>query len=278
MINIGEYQSLRIEREMPQGYYLSDEEGNEVLLPRNFVTPEMKIGDAVSVFVYNDSEDRPVATTETPMFSVNEFACLEVVDANEIGAFCEWGVGKALFIPFRNQVRRLEKGQRYVIYMYLDTVTKRLVGTTKLDKYLIKETEEEFEMGEEVDLLIYAKTELGYNAIVDGRYKGLIYDNEIHQRIRIGQQLTGYVKPLRGDGKLDISLDQIGHLSIEPNAKRLLAALREAQGFLPLTDKSDPSLIRERLGISKKLFKKAAGNLYRQKLIQLKEDGMYLVK
>lgn len=278
MINIGEYQSLRIEREMPQGYYLSDEQGNEVLLPRNFVTPEMKIGDAVSVFVYNDSEDRPVATTETPMFSVNEFAYLEVVDANEIGAFCEWGVGKALFIPFRNQVRRLEKGQRYVIYMYLDSITKRLVGTTKLDKYLIKEAEEEFEMGEEVDLLIYAKTELGYNAIVDGQYKGLIYANEIHQPIRIGQQLKGYVKPLRGDGKLDISLDQIGHLSIEPNAKRLLEALREAQGFLPLTDKSDPSLIREQLGISKKLFKKAAGNLYRQKLIQLKEDGMYLVK
>ncbi|MEM6348422.1 MAG: S1-like domain-containing RNA-binding protein [Bacteroidota bacterium] len=276
MISIGEYQSLRIERDMPQGYYLSDDEGNEVLLPRNFVTPEMQIGDALAVFVYNDSEDRPVATTETPIFSVHEFAYLEVVDTNEIGAFCDWGLAKALFVPFRNQVRRLEKGEQHVIYMYLDKLTKRLVGTTKIDKYLIKETEEEFEMGEEVDLLVYAKTELGYNVIVDKRYKGLIYNNEIHQPIQVGQQLTGYIKPLRGDGKLDISLDQIGHQSIEPNAQYLLDELKAENGFLSFTDKSEPSLIRERFGISKKLFKKALGTLYRQQLVLLKEDGIYL--
>lgn len=276
MIRIGEYQSLRIEREMPQGYYLSDEEGTEVLLPRGYVSTEMEIGDALAVFVYNDSEDRPVATTETPLFCVNEFAYLEVIDANEIGAFCEWGVSKGLFVPFRNQVRTLEKGQHYVVYMYLDELTKRLVGTTKLDKYLTKEAEDEFEMGEEVDVLVYTKTDLGFNVIVDKTYKGLIYDNEIRQEIRIGQKFKGYVKPLREDGKLDISIDQIGHLSIEPNAQYLLDELKSSEGFLSFTDKSDPGLIRERFGISKKLFKKALGTLYRQQLVVLKEDGIYL--
>ncbi|MFK7925599.1 MAG: S1 RNA-binding domain-containing protein [Bacteroidia bacterium] len=276
MIRIGEYQSLRIEREMPQGYYLSDEEENEILLPRGYVTDEMEIGDALAVFVYNDSEDRPVATTETPLFCVDEFAYLEVIDANEIGAFCEWGVSKGLFVPFRNQVRTLEKGQHYVVYMYLDKLTKRLVGTTKLDKYLTKEAEDEFEMGEEVDLLVYTKTDLGFNVIVDKTYKGLIYDNEIRQEIRIGQKLKGYVKPLREDGKLDISLDQIGHLNIEPNAQYLLAELKASEGFLSFTDKSDPNHIRERFGISKKLFKKALGTLYRRELVVLKEDGIYL--
>ena len=275
MIRIGEYQTLSINREEPQGYYLVNEDGDEVLLPRKYISAEMKIGDAIDVFAYCDSHDMEIATTEKPVFCVGEFAYLRVTDVNHIGAFCDWGLSKELFVPFRNQKTNLKKGQHAVVYMYVDDLTYRLVGTTKLNRYLSQQSTEEFKLGEQVDLLVYAQTDLGYKVIVNQTFSGLVYKNEIEDPLKIGQSLKGFVKPSRSDKKIDISLYPIGHKSIEPNAQKILTKLEANDGFLPFTDKSDPGRIKSEFGISKKLFKKSLGGLYKQKLVLLKPDGIY---
>jgi len=275
MLKIGEYQSLTIVREMPQGYYLEDEEGVEVLFPQKYITDEMSIGDAIEVFVYCDTDDVEVATTETPVFTVGQYAALKVMDQSDIGAFCDWGVIKQLFVPYSLQARKMAVGETHVVHMYLDEVTDRLVGTTKLDGYLEKFADEELAQGQEVDLLIYNETDIGYKVVVNQKYAGLIYKNEVKQKLPNGLALKGYIKPLREDKKIDISLDPIGIKNIEPNAKKIYEKLLSSEGFLPFTDKSDPDLIRAEFGISKKLFKKSLGALYRQKMVLLKENGIY---
>jgi len=253
MIKIGEYQTLTVSREMPQGLYLDDGEANEVLLPQKYITPEMQIDAEVRVFVYCDTEDRIVATTETPVFTVGEFALLVVNDSNHVGAFCAWGVNKDLFIPYSNQVSSMRVGQHYVVYMYLDDKSERLVGTTRLNKILEQFAGEDIEMGQEVDLLVYNETDLGYSVIVDRKYSGLVYKNEIPRPLRYGQTLKGYVKPLRPDRKIDISLTPIGHQSIEPNADKIFTRLKDAGGFLPFHDKSDADAIRMTFGLSRRV-------------------------
>ncbi len=278
MIKVGEYQSLTIEREMPQGLYLSDGKGNEVLLPRNFVTPEMRLNEQVEVFVYCDSNDMDVATTERPFLTVGEFAGLMVKDVNRIGAFCDWGITKQLLIPYRNQADPMVVGRNYIIYMYLDEVTDRLVGTTKIHRYLKHEQDGSLEVGQEVDLLVWRKMRLGYGVIINQTYAGLIYDNELPHRLQIGEKLKGYVKPFRADAKIDVSINPIGVQSIARQANVILEKLEEANGFLPLTDKSSPEAIRQTFGLSKKLFKKSLGMLYKQRIVRLEADGIYLNK
>ncbi len=273
MIQIGEYQTLTIVREMPQGYYLENENEDEVLLPRKYVTEDMEMDDRIKVFVYCDSSGREVATTENPVFTVNQFAQLRVTTVNEVGAFCDWGVNKELFIPFGNQAKKMEVDQSYIIHMYLDEVSERLVGTSRLRSYL-KKAEGELAMGQQVKCLVYAITPLGFKVVVDQKYDGLIYKNEVAEPLAIGDIKRGYIKPLREDGKLDISLNPVGHQHIEPNAKLILQKLLAAGGSLPFTDKSDPEAIRKTFGISKKMFKKAIGNLYKQKLILIEGDGI----
>lgn len=275
MIKIGEYQTLIVNREMPQGLYLDDGQANEVLLPQKYITPEMQIDSEVKVFVYCDTEDRIVATTENPVFTVGEYALLVVNDSNHVGAFCAWGVNKDLFIPYSNQVSSMRPGQHYVVYMYLDEKSERLVGTTRLNKILVHQADEHISMGQEVNLMVYNETDLGYNVIVDQKYAGLVYKNELPRPLQYGQKLNGYVKPIRPDGKIDISLTPIGHQSIEPNAEKLFSRLQAAGGFLPFHDKSDADAIRMTFGISKKLFKKAIGTLYKKKLIRIEGDGIY---
>lgn len=275
MLKIGSFQSLIIVREMPQGYYLEDEEGTEVLFPQKYITDEMSIGDSIEVFVYCDTDDVEVATTEQPVFTVGQYAALEVMDQSDIGAFCDWGVIKQLFVPFSLQARKMDIGETHVVHMYLDEVTDRLVGTTKLDGYLTKFADEELKVGQEVDILVYNETEIGYKVVVNQKYAGLIYKNEAPERLLSGQALKGYIKPIREDKKIDISLDPIGVVNIEPNAKKIYDKLISSEGFLPFTDKSDPDKIRAEFGISKKLFKKSLGALYRQKLVLLKENGIY---
>lgn len=274
MIKIGEYQRLRINRELIQGYYLQCEDDYEVLLPRKYITDDMKVGDEVEVFVYCDSEDLEVATTEQPKLTLGQCAYLQVRDVNKTGAFCDWGVTKELFIPYRNQVEKLKSNQWAVVYLYLDEVSERLVGTTKIRPFLQKHADEDLRQGQEVDLLVYSRTELGYNVVVNQQYSGLVYHNEAPDGLKIGQSLKGYIKPIRDDRKIDISLFPVGHRSIEPNAQKILEKLDANQGFLPFTDKSAPDSIRQEFGISKKLFKKAIGNLYRQKLIRLEANGI----
>jgi len=278
MIRIGEYQTLVVRREMPQGLYLDDNEANEVLLPQKYITPEMEIDSELRVFVYCDTEDRIVATTEEPVFTVGQYALLVVNDTNHVGAFCAWGVNKDLFIPFKNQVGEMQPGRHYVVYMYLDDQSERLVGTTRINKILEHIADEDLVMGQEVSLMVYNESDLGYNVIIDQKYAGLIYKNEIPRPLAYGQSLKGYVKPIRSDGKIDISLTPIGHQSIEPNALKLWDRLQSAGGFLPFHDKSDPDAIRMTFGISKKLFKKALGTLYKKKLIRMETDGIYQIE
>ncbi len=277
MIKIGEYQALYIRREMPQGFYLMDDEENEVLLPRKYITEEMEINTKVDVFVYVDSEGRDVATTEEPYLTVGEFACLEVVHTNEYGAFCDWGIVKHLLIPFRNQVHDLFVGQEIIVYLMLDEITDRLVGTAKLKNVLKQVAEEDLKVGQEVDLIVYLKTDLGYSVIINRTYQGLVYTNEIPKSLNIGQELKGYIKPFRSDKKIDISLQPIGVDGIQSNAQKIMDLLEENDGFMQFTDKSDPEEIRRTFGISKKLFKKSIGALYKEKKIVLKENGFQKV-
>jgi len=277
MLRIGEYQTLTIVREMPQGFYLEDDEGNEVLFPQKYITDDMAIDDKLNVFVYCDSNDREVATTEKPFFTVDQFALLEVVASNEAGVFCDWGIMKQLFIPISNQYKRINVGEKHVVYMYLDEVTDRLVGTTRIDGYLDHEAPEGLEMGMEVNCVVYRETDLGYKVIMEEDYGALIYKNETPSGLKPGQKIVAYVKPLRPDGKIDLSINAIGVVSIDNNAQKIMTKLERNDNYLPFTDKSDPEAIRNEFGISKKLFKKAIGQLYKQKLVKLEADGIYKV-
>lgn len=276
MLFIGKYNNLTIERLTSVGMFLSDVEGEEVLLPNQYLTDDMQIDDTIKVFVYLDSEDRPVATTETPKIVRNQFASLQVKDVSEHGAFMDWGLIKDLFVPFREQSVPMEIGEWHVVFLYLDQKSSRLIASTKIDRFLENErlTVQE---GDEVDLLVWQKTDLGYNAIVNQYHKGLIYHNEVFRDLKPGDSLKGFVKKIRPENKLDISLQKAGGEHIEPSAQRILEALKSDQGFLNLSDGSSPEEIYKRLEISKKVFKKAIGGLYKQGIIRIADEGIYLI-
>ena len=277
MLFIGKYNNLTILRDTSVGFFLGDVEGEEVLLPNKYKTDDMQIDDVIRVFVYNDSEDRPVATTETPKIVRNEFANLEVKDVSEHGAFLNWGLEKDLFVPFREQSTPMEIGEWHVVFLYLDQKTSRLIATTKRDRYLENERLLVKE-GDEVDIIIWKKTDLGYNVVVNQFHKGLIYANEVFKPITIGESLKGYVKKIRDENRLDISLEKQGYENVvEPTAQRILDDLKKNDGYLNLSDASAPEDINRLLGISKKVFKKAIGGLYKQGLIRIAEDGIYSI-
>ena len=275
-MEIGKFNDLIAARDTEQGYYLKDSEGKEVLLPNKYVPKDFKVGDEISVFVYTDSEDRIVATTLEPNVIVGEFAVLEALEVNKTGAFMDWGLEKDLLVPYSEQRTRIQKGNLYPVYMYLDEKTNRLVGTTKIDKYLERENIA-LERGEEVELLICDQTDIGINVIINDTYRGLLYDNELFQAVSAGDRLPGFIKNIRPDKKIDVSLQKIGYGSVKPGAKKILDKLTENGGFLNLTDNSDPVIILAKLEMSKKLFKKSVGMLYKQKKIKIEEDGIYLV-
>lgn len=278
MLQIGTYHTLEILRLTPPGLFLGDgEKENEVLLPNKYIPKEYKIGDKITVFVYQDFDERVVATTLTPKITLNSMAMLRVVDKGKIGVFMDWGLEKDLLVPFSEQLTSMKVGNRYLIYMYYDELSGRLVGTQKYKRYLSNETMT-LKEGDEVDILIADNTKLGVNVIVNGKHRGLIYHDEIFQEIDPGDRLKGYVKKIREHNKLDISLQPIGVASIEPNAEKILKALGKNNGRLDLTDNSSPEIIYETLGMSKKLFKKALGALYRQKLVTLESDHIRAVK
>jgi hypothetical protein len=276
MLFIGKYNYLTIERVTSVGMFLSDVEGEEVLLPNQYITDDMQVGDQIKVFVYLDSEDRPVATTQTPRIIRNEFAFLEVKDVSEYGAFLDWGLIKDLFVPFREQPKPMEIGEWHVVFLYLDQKSQRLLASAKIDKFLESDRLTVAE-GEEVDLLVWQKTDLGYNVVVNQYHKGLIYANEVFQPLQIGDSLKGYVKKIREENKLDISLQKTGYEVVEPVAKQILEEVKKGKGFLNLSDSSSPEDIYNRLKISKKVFKKAIGGLYKQGIIRIEDSGIYLV-
>ncbi|MCD6091551.1 MAG: GntR family transcriptional regulator [Bacteroidales bacterium] len=276
MITLGEYNLLRIDRILDQGAYLVDEEENDVLLPNKYMAENAEVDDEVEVFVYNDSEDRLIATNLTPKFTLNEFAFLQVKDVNRFGAFLDWGLEKEILVPFSEQNQRMEIDRWYIVRLLLDEKTNRLVASNKLNKFL----EIDFisvEVGEEVDLLVTERSDLGYTLIVNHVHKGLAFANETFRELNVGESLTGYVKNIREDGKIDISLQKQGYENVEPSAMQILELLKEKEGFLALTDRSQPKDIYAQLEMSKKTFKKAIGGLYKKKLIRMSEEGIYLL-
>jgi len=276
MLQLGEYQQLRILRETDPGLYLGNSEGDEVLLPHKYKPESFELGDELNVFVYLDHEERPVATTLEPYVQLNEFGYLHCSDVNKFGAFMDWGLEKQLFVPFKEQARPMKPGNWYIVRLYLDEQTNRLTGSSKTNKFLSNEnlTVAKFD---EVDILVTHLTDKGANVIVNGIHKGLIYSEDIFEDIRTGDRLKAYVKKIRHDNKLDIVLQTPGYKSIEPNANYVLDELKAAGGFIPLHDKSDPETIKNELGLSKKSFKKAIGSLYKDKQIVIKEDGIELI-
>ena len=277
MIKLGYYNTLEIFREAEQGVYLADEEGNEVLLPNRYVPHSFKIWDKIDVFVYLDNEERPVATTDKPFVTRNDFALLRCNEVTSFGAFLDWGLVKELFCPFKEQVFKMKVGGWYLVYCYMDEKTNRLVASSKTNRFLDNKvlTVSQFD---EVDLIVSHPSDIGMNVIVNKRHLGLIYNDDIFRDLSIGDKLKGFVKKIRSGNKLDIVLDKVGYRSIEPNAERILQELRDNNGYIDLNDKSNPEAIKDVLQMSKKNFKKAVGTLYKKRLIEIKSDGIYLVE
>jgi len=283
MIEIGKYNTLTILRDTKVGLFLGnpqeDPEGiNDILLPNKYVPNKFDIGDELTVFVYLDHEERPVSTSLEPYILLNEFALLRVNYVNQVGAFMDWGMEKDILVPFKEQARPMEKGKRYLVYLYMDEKTNRLVASSKTNQFLNND-HLTVEKGKEVDLIVSHITEIGINVIINEQHKGLIYKEEVYDdSIRTGDRLRGYIKTIRPDNKIDVALQIQGYQSIEPNAQLILEELKATRGFLRLTDNSHPEDIKTVLKMSKKTFKKAIGALYREKVIEIKEDGIYLIK
>ena len=278
MIQVGCYNKLMFSRSTRHGVYLQDDEGKEVLLPNAEVPEQFSETEPIEVFIYTDSEDRLTATTLQPRAIRDEFAYLQVVEVSSVGAFLDWGLrGKDLLAPFSEQRHKMQKDSWYLVYVYLDELTNRLVASSKINRFF-EHQQMEVTTGAEVDLLVGKETDLGFNVVVNNKYRGLIYHNEIFKPVRPGHRLTGYVHQIREDGKLDIRLSAPGFAKVEPNAQKILTLLERSGGFLRLTDKSDPELIKSRLAMSKKTFKKAIGMLYKQRLIRLENEGIFLNK
>ncbi len=276
MIEIGKYNQLTVSRFSDPGAYLEDDEENEILLPNKYVSDDLREDDKIEVFVYKDSEDRPVATTLNPYVVMDEFAYLEVRDVSDVGAFLDWGLEKDLLVPFREQSKKMEVGKRYFVFVYFDYQSERIVASGKIGQFTRNEFIE-LEEDDEVDLMVCNKTELGVNVIINNLYEGLIYHNEIFRPINAGDKIKGYIKAIRDDDKIDVSLEKYGYDSIEPNAQLILNKLKFEGGFLALSDKSNPELIKDTLQMSKKSFKKSIGSLYKQKLISIEDDGIRLI-
>lgn len=274
MLQIGTYHTLKIARDTKVGLFLVNE-NEEVLLPKKYVPADFHIGDDITVFVYLDHEERPVATTLKPYITLNQFAVLKVNYTNKFGAFLDWGLEKDLFVPFKEQARPMEKDKRYVVYLYEDEKTNRLVASSKINQFLEQETID-LEKNQEVDVMVSHITDVGINVIINGKYRGLAYKNEVFDTVSPGYKTKAYIKLVRPDGKIDVSFQKLGVEVIDVSAQSILQALKQNNGFLALNDDSHPEEIKSVLKMSKKSFKKAIGSLYKQKLISIKEDGIQL--
>lgn len=274
MVKIGKYNHLRVTKNVDFGTYLDGGADGEILLPARYVAEPLHPGDEIEVFVYRDNEGRLIATTEHPFAQVGEFAFLEVTDVNRTGAFLDWGLMKQLLLPYSEQTMRLAKGMVIPVYVYLDDASQRVVASARLDKFL-GNTLPRYHQGEAVKALIYRRTEVGYKAVVDNLFHGMIYPGDLYSPVEIGTSVTAYVKHVRPDGKIDLLMKGGGDGRIETLAGRIADRLAaEPEGFIPLTDSSSPEAIRHMFGCSKKDFKKAIGLLYKGHRITIKDDGI----
>jgi predicted RNA-binding protein (virulence factor B family) len=277
MVRIGKRSTLEVVKFTEQGAYLDGGPYGEILLPNRYVPAKCSESDEIEVFVHFDSEDRIVASTDFPTVMVDEFGYLKVVEVSTFGAFLDWGLPKDLFVPFREQTMKMEKDKWYLVRVYIDRITGRIAGTAKYKKYL-NLTEAEFTTGDEVELIIANQTDLGFNAIINETHLGILYFNEIFKPISTGDRISGFIKKIREDGKIDLCLEKQGYEKVDPVSDAILDKLKNSKNqFLPYSDKTEPEEIKNNLGISKKTFKKAIGLLYKQKLISIEEDGIRLI-
>lgn len=270
-IELGKFNKLEVVKEVEFGMYLDGGEEGEILLPLRYVPEECKVGDKLNVFIYLDNEERLVATTLTPLVQVGQFACLEVAWVNQYGAFLDWGLMKDLFVPFREQKLKMQVGRKYVVHAHLDDESYRIVASAKVERYLSKERVA-YQPGEEVEILIWQKTDLGFKAIIEHQYGGLLYESEIFRPLQAGMTLKAYVKQVREDGKIDLMLQKPGAGKVEDFAVTLLEYIREQGGTTSLNDKSPAEDIYAVFGVSKKTFKKAVGDLYKKQLVILEDN------
>jgi len=275
MIKIGRFNKLRIVKELGFGLYLDGAEAGEILLPRRYVPQNFEIDEIIEVFIYKDSEDRIIATTELPYAISGEYALLKTKSVDKFGAFMEWGLMKDLLVPFSEQQVRMEQGKKYIVRVLIDELTQRIVGSSRIEKFLDL-TPPEFIEGEEVDVLIANQTELGYKVIINSSHTGIVYQNEVFRPIERGQKLKAFIRKVREDHKIDVCLNKPGYEKIDSLTDRILNKLHEVGGFIPLNDKSDSQEIYELFYESKKTFKKAVGALYKQKKILIEENGIRL--
>lgn len=273
MVTIGHRYELSVTRVVDFGLFLDAAELGEVLLPRKFVPPGLGPGDWVEVFLYLDSEDRPVATTQIPKVEVGRFGYLRAVAVNRVGAFLDWGLDKDLLVPFAEQHRPMVVGRSYLVFVYVDWQDGRIVASSKVDRFVEDDADHAFRPGQPVELIIAGTTDLGYKAIIDHSHWGVLYRNEVFQRLRFGQRVSGFIKAVRGDAKIDLSLHS-APVSRDRDGQRILAYLDANGGFAPLHDRSAPAEIAALFGISKAAFKRAIGGLYKQRLIRIDKDGI----
>lgn len=276
MVEIGKYNTLKIVKDLDFGVYLQGDGDQEILLPARYVPKNVKPGDEVEVFIYHDNEGRIIATTARPKATVGEFAFMEVKSVSNAGAFLDWGLMKDLLVPFREQKMPMREGKWYLVYVRLDHVTGRIMASARIEKFL-NNVPPTYQHNEEVDMLVADETDLGYKVIVNNRHSGMLYHNEVFRRLEKGERLKGYVKEVREDEKIDLSITPLGYGKVEGIAGVILESLKAQGGYLEVHDKSEPELIYSLFRCSKKAFKQAIGTLYKQHLIQLEEKGIRLV-
>ncbi len=275
MVEIGKINRLKIKKQVDFGVYL-DGDGQEILLPKRYVPEGAQPGDELSVFLYHDNEGRLIATTDKPYAQVGEFQYMEVKSVNQVGAFLEWGIMKDLLVPYKEQNGRMREGGWYLVYVRLDEKSGRIMASARINKFL-NNVPPEYDQNESVDLIVADETDIGYKVIINNRHWGMVYRNEVFQRLEKGEHLRGYVKEVRDDDKIDVSLTPLGYQKVEGISAIILDSLKAQGGFLAVHDKSNPDLIYSLFRCSKKSFKQAIGSLYKQQLITIERDGIRLV-
>lgn len=275
-IELGKYNTLEVVKQVDFGLYLDGGDEGEILLPKKYVPRGTKIGDRLEVFIYLDGDERPVATTERPLATVGDFAFLEVAWVNKYGAFLKWGPLKDLFCPFREQKMHMQQGHSYIVHVHVDEESYRIVASAKVEHFFAP-SPRAYEHGDEVDVLVWQKTDLGFKVIIDNEYPALVYDDQVFKDIHTGDRLRGYIAAVRPDGKIDVTLQPTGRRHTLDFAATLLDYLQQHDGYCDLGDKSDAEDIKARFEVSKKVFKRAVGDLYRQRLITIGDDGLHLV-
>jgi len=277
MVKLGQTHQLEVIKALDFGFFLDAKELGEVLLPGKYAPKDLAVGSSLYVFLYLDSEDRPIATTKTPKAKVGEFAYLKAVARTHVGAFLDWGLEKDVLVPFAEQHVPMEVDKSYLVYLYLDKNDGRIVASSKIDKFIDDEEPHDFTPQQQVDLIVANSTPLGFKAIINHSHWGILYNNDVFQQLSFGQSKKGFIKRIRPDGKIDLSL-QGGKETRDKYSKIILNYLEKHEGFSPLHDKSSPEIISDTFGMSKGAFKKAIGGLYKQRILSISKDGIRLLE